>query len=310
MKWISQAALGFLAALLSLTLLLGAFSLAFIENNALVAWLPTAPPTSTPTPTATVTPVNTPVPGQPTFTPSPTLAPSPTYTLVPPTNCPPPAGWIPIRVLPGDTLGTLAHEYDISPDQLARANCLEVPTLAPDSVLYVPPRLNTLTPTHYPTRTPIPCGPPAGWVRYIVKPGDTLYSLGLAYGVTVRQLQVANCLGYSTNIRAGESLWVPNVPTRTPTPSPTLTPTPVTPSATPVPPTATHTPTPVTPSPTHTPVTPSPTLTPVPPTATPVTPDPTETPVTPDPTQTPITPEPPEDTPGAPGTPDPGESAP
>ena len=84
-----------------------------------------------------------------------------------------------------------------------------------------------------PKPTKIKCGPPPGWVIYVVRYGDTLYSLGLAFGVSVRQLQTANCMGSSALIRTGQNLWVPNVPTRTPSPAPAHTGTPTqVPSAT------------------------------------------------------------------------------
>ncbi len=109
--------------------------------------------------------------------------------------------------------------------------------------------------TPFPTRTFVPCGAPYGWIQYTVQPGDTLYAIGQAYGVTVSQLQQANCLGSSTIIHAGEKLWVPNVITRTPsatpidiifdteTPTPSETPSPTsTDTGTPTP-TGTETPT-------------------------------------------------------------------
>lgn len=73
----------------------------------------------------------------------------------------------------------------------------------------------TLAPT-VPPQPPSECGPPASWTIYIVQPGDTLYRIGQAYGVTVDQLIFANCL-VSTTIRAGQQLWVPNVVPQFPT---------------------------------------------------------------------------------------------
>ena len=107
-----------------------------------------------------------------------------------------------------------------------------------------------------PKPTKINCGPPLGWVVYIVRYGDTLYSLGMSFGVSVGYLQMANCMGSSTLIRTGQKLWVPNVPTRTPSPAPahpgtaTLIPSQTTPTGTPSPsapqgPSPTHTETPV-----------------------------------------------------------------
>jgi LysM repeat protein len=59
-----------------------------------------------------------------------------------------------------------------------------------------------------------------------VQPGDTLYHIATSYGITTEQLQRANCLGSSTTIRIGQLLWVPNLPTLTPTSGlPFITPT-------------------------------------------------------------------------------------
>jgi LysM repeat protein len=111
---------------------------------------------------------------------------------------------------------------------------------------------------------PTSCGRPPGWVQYVVRSGDTLSSISEAYGITIAQLQSANCLS-TTKIYTGQILWVPNVPTATPKPTdeptdpPTFTPT------------LTHTPLP-TDTPTNTPPptdTPLPTDTPPPPTDTP-----------------------------------------
>ena len=59
---------------------------------------------------------------------------------------------------------------------------------------------------------------------YIVQAGDNLYRIALSYGITYPQLQRANCMGGSTTIYAGQRLWVPNVPTRTPVPGITVIP--------------------------------------------------------------------------------------
>ncbi|HET9913175.1 MAG TPA: LysM peptidoglycan-binding domain-containing protein, partial [Anaerolineales bacterium] len=81
---------------------------------------------------------------------------------------------------------------------------------------YVPP---------VPTVTIVPCGHPAGWVRtHVVQAGDNLYRIALSYGLTYPQLQRANCMGSSTTIYAGQRLWVPNIPTRTPVPGVTIIP--------------------------------------------------------------------------------------
>ena len=139
-----------------------------------------------------------------------------------PVICSPPAGWLAIRVGQGDTLASLAIRYQTTTTLLAQGNCLTTDTLVPDTLLYVPPVPTTAT------QTSRPCGPPGGWVIYTVRPGDTMYSLSHAYGISISQLQAANCMGSGqTSLRSGQQLWVPNVITRTPLASRTSTLTPV-----------------------------------------------------------------------------------
>jgi LysM repeat protein len=64
----------------------------------------------------------------------------------------------------------------------------------------------TLTDTLTPTE--VPCEPIDDWVIYIVRFGDTLYDLSVEYGVSMRTLQVANCLT-SLELDAGQELFVP-----------------------------------------------------------------------------------------------------
>ena len=264
MQALRQFGMAILITVVSLGLVVGGLSLAFSESYTpafptATQSLPTAPILLTATSTANASPTAT---AQPTSTNTPEHAPA----------CVPPTGWVGVSVLPGDTLASMAARYKSTPAELGQANCLLTEMLVPGTILFVPP---------VPTNTPIPCGPPIGWVRYIVQPGDTLYRIATNYGITTSQLQQANCMGYSTTIIAGKPLWVPNVPTRTPgvtvipqfdtaTPFPTdpLTLTPLPFTATPGP---SNTPEPSsTPEPSNTPepTQPAPTSTEPPPTAT------------------------------------------
>ena len=300
MKNLRQVVLGILAALLSSALVLGGFAVSLVESGVQVAARPSQ--TASPIP---FTPAPTQLPGLPTYTPSATPTPSPTATIPPPTNCPPPAGWVPVTVQFDETVSSLAAAYGTTPEKLASANCLITETIKAGSVVYVPPPPTatqtatstwTPTPTQAPVlpSTPLPTHcppPPANWVLYLVRPGDTLYHLSAVFGVSVQQLQAANCMGRSVNLVAGKYIYVPFLPpTRTPYPTsafasptppprptkpsplptstPTYTPRPsdtLVPTRTPVPPTATHTPIPPTPTaaPTNTPVPPTPTTAPV-----------------------------------------------
>ena len=97
---------------------------------------------------------------------------------------------------------------------------------------------------------------PDGSVIHKVESGQSLWSIAIAYGVTIAQILEWNGLGQDAVLLVGETLVVR--PSSTPTISPT-------PSLTPIPPTRTPslTPTPLTPTLTFT-VPPTPTTTPAP----------------------------------------------
>ncbi len=246
MRLVRQLLPGIITALVSIAIILGGLSLAFAEGNMLPPTQPKPPsetPSETPTRPSDTLPLVSPASPSPTSTF--TLTPSPSLT----TTCPPPSGWTAYVVASGDTLETLAARYKTTAETLAQANCLIAASLEPGDLLYVPPP---------PTRTPVPCGPPSGWVLYPVQPGDTLYHLADIFGVTVRQLQNANCMGNSTWLKVGRWIyvppWLPHTATPTFTPiTPPATWTVITPDTqTPTPtdtPTGTPTPTPTTPTP-------------------------------------------------------------
>jgi LysM repeat protein len=254
METIRQIGGSLLLALFSVALVVGGISLALAESY--VPEIPT--PTETQLPTSVFNPnatsTVTPTQMAATFTATP---PTPSATVPPPSSCLPPAGWIAVSVQPGDTLMTLASRYKSTPESLTAANCLFSSDLPTGSIVYVP---------SVPTQTNVACDPPFGWIRYSVRPGNTLTSLSLAFGVSVTQLQMANCMPANQfNLSTGQVIWVPNVAMRTPRATGTATLTPVSIIF----PTLTATPT-ITPSPTNTPIpTPTPTDSPTPsPTAT------------------------------------------
>ena len=218
----------------SLLIILGGLSTTLAEdriNN------PKISPTETSTPTFFLVDVESETPSTPGLIPTvtPIFTSTPTATIPASTNCPAPSGWISYIVQVGETLESLAIRYGTTADALKQANCLIGTTLLADTRIYIPS-----APTSTFTFTPIPCGKPFGWGSYTVKTGDTLYKISRAYRVSVIALQNANCLGYSTNIKVGQKLYVPNVATSTPVITQTFTPTP------------TSTATPSTPMPTYT----------------------------------------------------------
>jgi LysM repeat protein len=62
------------------------------------------------------------------------------------------------------------------------------------------------------------CVPPAGWVAYTVKAGDTLSTLAATYAIPLTQLTAGNCLTNADVINVGQVIYVPARanPTRTP----------------------------------------------------------------------------------------------
>jgi LysM repeat protein len=112
---------------------------------------------------------------------------------------------MPIIVMPGQTLEEIAVQYNTTPEALQEGNCLTDTNIQQETIIFVP------FPTAKVSQGGAQCGAPAGWVIYYVQPGDTLYGIATAYGISTRQLMYANCL-QSENIMVGQALYVPNVP--------------------------------------------------------------------------------------------------
>lgn len=226
-----------------------------------------------------------------------------------------PEGWLLYTVQPGETLASLAAGTETGAAELAAANCLPDGQLAAGMQILVP-RQPTVT----------QCGPPQWWVRYQVRPGDTLGALAVNRGTTVDEILRANCRD-TLDLVAGQLIFLPpgfTAGPASPVPQPSLTPLPpptevptlvVLPTATdrpqpPPPPTPTQPvvePPPTeapTASPPPLPTDPPPTQTPQPP---PTEPPPTQPPPTePLPTEPPPT-EPPPDPPTEQPPPTPGD---
>lgn len=214
-------------ALLSIGLMVGALSISLVE------FVPEAAPTATsillPSPlpltaTPTFPPTATPMPGLETATSTITPAFTNTSAAIQ-GSCQYPANWGQIILQTNDTLTNLSARYRVSRDELKRGNCLVSDNLVSGTVLYVP---------LVPTSTAAVCAPgAAGWSKsYVVKPGDTLYAIATNHYITSNLMKTVNCRT-SDIIYSGEILWVPNVATRTPYPTPmpgsTITPYPTDP---------------------------------------------------------------------------------
>ena len=213
MRSLRELGSALVVALISIGLMIGALSISLVEFVPQVT--PTAADNLHPSPiplTATNTIPPTPTPTLGLESPTPSVTSTSTITFTPPASCPPPSGWVQIFIQAGETLDSIAARYRTGKDDLRRANCLLIDTLVSGTVLYVPPVA---------TNTVAVCSPGAsGWVKsYTVKPGDTIYSIATNYYSTATQLKTVNCRT-SDLIYVGEVLWIPNVATRTPRPTP------------------------------------------------------------------------------------------
>jgi LysM repeat protein len=104
------------------------------------------------------------------------------------------------------------------------------------------PNNTDITPATLPTHSTTPQVVPVivstpkadGSISHVVQPGQALWSIAIAYGVTVEQLRLLNNFSSTaTNIYAGETLLIRTA--YTPTALPSITPTPRQPTRTPVP---------------------------------------------------------------------------
>ena len=168
-------------------------------------------PARTPAPRASAHPLSP----QPSDVSPQTPTPAPTMCLIP-------ADWQRYSVGPFDTVTSIAQRFNLAADQLVQANCLGQPGVTVGQTIYVP----GFKPT---PSASVPCFPPSNWSRYVVRPGDTLSSIAMRYGISVYTLMRANCLS-TTFIYYGQALYVPptgQIVIYTPAPIfPTITPPP------------------------------------------------------------------------------------
>ncbi len=172
---------------------------------------------------ATVT--NTPLPAIPLATGTPTAPASPTrpgdamdtaVSILPSCNAMPPE-WALTPISPGETLLSLSLRYNVSAEKIRLANCLEPGDLVNVTALYLPMPTAVAAPTAV-------CGPPANWVSYTVQRGETMFRLAVRHGTTISAILNANCLT-STNLQAGQRLFLPRLRSVAPTATASNTPT-------------------------------------------------------------------------------------
>lgn len=170
--------------------------------------------------TDTPEPSNTPQP--PSQTPAPSDTPEPTLT-------PTPTGPITYVVEEGDSLSSIADQFQVTIDMLIAANDLEDPnSIDVGTELTIPDPEAEL-----PTETPLPeTLVPGSTIEYTVRTGDTLQAIAERFNSTVEAIAEANDLDPEDVLFVGLRLIVP---VEIVTPVPTDTPSPFTPTPSPRP---------------------------------------------------------------------------
>jgi LysM repeat protein len=111
----------------------------------------------------------------------------------------------------GETVGTIAQKYGVSADSIITANHLTEPD-----------RLFAGAQLVIPNAIPAPA-PAMDNTTHVIQPGETLFGIALAYGVSTADLQAANGLASADIIYYGQVLIIPTagyantVPAATPT---------------------------------------------------------------------------------------------
>ncbi len=100
----------------------------------------------------------------------------------------------------GDSLWKIANQFGVTVDELISANNLGSTVLQIGDTLIIPGR------TEEPDNT-IP--PSTNDIEYVVKSGDSLYSIAKKYGITASELQQYNNLS-STLLTIGQVLRIPS----------------------------------------------------------------------------------------------------
>lgn len=125
------------------------------------------------------------------------------------TYAPTPAAAAPVQnnatyhtVRPGETLYGIAAYYGTSANAIAKAN-----GIVNYDKIYAGQTLTIPGGGHYPA--PPVAKPPAHGGTYVVRHGDTLYSIAASHGTTVSALMAANGISNPNYIRAGQTLTIP-----------------------------------------------------------------------------------------------------
>jgi len=112
------------------------------------------------------------------------------------------------------TTPTVTSSPTLTPTPTSTSAPTPTPTLTPTPTETPAPTATPIPPTDtpMPTLTPTPCPPPpADWAPYTVQAQDTMFSLARKYGTDVDSILRFNNCRFSSDIRVGESLYLPAI---------------------------------------------------------------------------------------------------
>ncbi len=198
--------------------------------------LPQTPTTLTGDPAWPVTPSAPSNQSPPIANTLPSATPAQTITTTTPTPTPihsePPAlsAFTEHTILKGETFSSLGQKYKVGYKAIAEAN----PGVDPSKLnigqrVKIPPSRAMVVNARTPSGTATGAGENTGEKIHVVKSGDNLYTLAKTYGVTAKEIQVANHLTV-TRIVVGQKL---KIPSKAPPPVEATAPPPGSPPATP-----------------------------------------------------------------------------
>lgn len=125
-----------------------------------------------------------------------------------------PAGTRTYTVRSGDSLGSIARKNGITTAEVRALNPqLKGDTVRPGQDLVLPASGKSAPAASPAPVTPVAATrqgpPPAGSLEHVVKPGESLAQIAKQYGVTKKELLLANNLADPKNLRAGQKLVIP-----------------------------------------------------------------------------------------------------
>jgi membrane-bound lytic murein transglycosylase D len=117
--------------------------------------------------------------------------------------------FVPHRIVSGDTLYGISHQFGVSLDLLVRHNRHLNPRYLPLGAVVAVPVMDKDRIPRQPASTPPPDWEASG--LYEVQPGDTLWALSRRYGISCEELAAANKLKLDDILKEGKMLTVPVV---------------------------------------------------------------------------------------------------